>query len=373
MNRPRPDLVYVISHVQKSLAFEWVALELRRSYNIAFILLNSSSSTLETFLIDNGIWVKRINFRTKRDYIKAFASVFFFLLKEKPQIVHAHLLDAQLLGLTAAWMVGVKKRIYTRHNSTYHHVYARAGVRLDRWSNFLSTHIISISQATYHALTELEHVGCDKIRTIYHGFDLAAFTKTDPERIRTVKERWDIGDGYPCIGVIARHIAWKGIQYIIRAFAKLLVDFPDARLVLANARGPYHDSLLKELSDIPRSRYVLIPFEEDVISLYAMFDLFVHAPVDKYCEAFGQTYVEALAAGIPSVFTRSGIAAEFIEHRKNAWVVEFCSAEEVHEGIKGLLQDAQLQHLLIENGRTDVHERFEMSEMMRKLRLLYAE
>ncbi len=44
----------------------------------------------------------------------------------------------------------------------------------------------------------------------------------------------------------------------------------------------------------------------------------MHVTIGKHYEAFGQIYVEALAAGIPSVFTLTGIAPEIIEHEHNA-------------------------------------------------------
>ena len=40
------------------------------------------------------------------------------LLKIKPHTVHTHLFDANLSGLMAAKLLGIKKRIYTRHHST---------------------------------------------------------------------------------------------------------------------------------------------------------------------------------------------------------------------------------------------------------------
>src|SRR5256885_4070776 len=41
-----------------------------------------------------------------------------------------------------------------------------------------------------------------------------------------------------------------------------------------------------------------------------LLDVFVHAPIAPQVEAFGQVYVEAMAAGVPSVITRAGIRSE---------------------------------------------------------------
>ncbi len=313
-------IVYIVSQVHKSLAFEWIASGLKSNYKLTFILLNATSSSLEDFLIGQSIEVKRFSYRGKQDFLFTFLKTFFYLLFKRPQIVHTHLLDAQLIGLTAAWLTGINRRIYTRHNSNYHHVYHPRGVRFDVWSNRMATKIISISQATDQTLLELEHVPLSKVVKISHGFDLNVFTEVFLERTEQIRKKWQIQKHHPVVGIIARHIEWKGIQFIIPAFQKFLNENPNAFLVIANASGPYHNAIKELLKSIPTDRVILIPFEEDVAALYSVFDFYVHTPVDPICEAFGQTYVEALAAGIPSVFTLSGIAAEFIQHDRNALV-----------------------------------------------------
>jgi glycosyltransferase involved in cell wall biosynthesis len=371
MRKRNIHVVYVISRLQKSLLFEWTATSLHKDYNVTFILLNPGLSALESFLVGSGIAVKRMKFSRKLDYPRTFLALWMFFLRRRPDIVHVHLLDAQLLGLTAAWLAGIKRRIYTRHTSNYHQMYFPAGVKYDRWSNFVATDIVSVSQATDEVLMTLEKVTPQKIRKIYHGFHLSAFRERNKENIQSLRSRWQIPDKKPCVGVIARHIEWKGIQFVIRAFRQLLNDFPSAILVLANSGGPYHDTLMVQLRELPPASIVLIPFEEDVTSLYAVFDLYVHVPIDKTCEAFGQTFVEALAAGIPSVFTKAGVAAEFIEHKRNAWVVDFCDADQIYQGMTFLLKDAGLRKRLQVEGTRAVEKLFEFEKMMTALQNLY--
>ena len=369
----KKHVVYIISHVHKSLAFEWIASGLKNDYKLTFILLNDSVSSLENFLVHQNMEVKRISYRGKQDFIAAFFKTFFYLLHKRPKVVHAHLFDAQLIGLTAAWIVGISKRIYTRHNSNYHHVYHPRGVRFDLWSNRMATHIISISQATDKTLLEMERVPSSKVVKIPHGFELHVFAKVSSECTEYIREKWKIQNQHPVVGVISRHIEWKGIQFIITAFRKFLNENPTSCLVLANATGPYHETIVELLKSIPVDRVVLIPFEEDIAALYSVFDLYVHAPVDPICEAFGQTYVEALAAGVPSIFTLSGIADEFVIHDQNAVVVDFKDAEGICQALLRLTKDSELRARLIENGRQDVFLQFGVEPMLISLKKLYDE
>jgi glycosyltransferase involved in cell wall biosynthesis len=235
----------------------------------------------------------------------------------------------------------------------------------------MATHIISISQATDYALLRLEGVSPAKIVKIRHGFSLNIFDNVDEEQSKRMRKKWMINEQKPVIGVIARHIEWKGIQFIIPAFKRLLVEYPEASLILANAEGPYQETILKLSQNIPNERLVIIPFEEDVAALYSIFDLYVHTPVDSLCEAFGQTYVEALAASVPSVFTLSGIAAEFIEGNKNAMVVEFKNSESIYQALVKLIEDSELRKRLVKNGKKDVLSRFKIEQMLMALKNLY--
>lgn len=366
----RKRIVYVVSHIHKSLSFEWVAKELKNDFDLSFVLLNPSSSYMEDFLISEHVEVKRIRYRGKRDFIAAFFRVFFFFLIKRPDVVHAHLFDAQLIGLTSAWLTSVNERIYTRHNSNYHHVYHPNAVRYDIWSNSMATKIISISQATDFSLLQLEKVPSSKVVKIPHGFDLNFFHTVPWFRTREILEKWKISNEHPIVGVVARHIEWKGIQYIVQAFEKFLAEYPSAQLVLANAVGPYSQRINELLKPI-KNHVILIPFEEDIAALYSTFDIYIHTPIDSICEAFGQTYVEALAAGVPSVFTLSGIAAEFIENERNALVVDFKNTESIFLAIIRLWRDAQLRDLLIENGRNDIISHFDIRIMLNSLRTLY--
>jgi glycosyltransferase involved in cell wall biosynthesis len=124
------------------------------------------------------------------------------------------------------------------------------------------------------------------------------------------------------------------------------------------------------LASLPEHSHISIPFENDLFALYQLFDVYVHTPLNPTIEAFGQTYVEALAAGIPSVFSLSGAAPEFIEHEKNALVVDFEDKEQIYESIGRLLTDKDLSESLIKNGRQDI-KRFKLRHMINKLEKLY--
>ena len=365
-------LSYIISKLHKSLAFEWLATHFdRQHYELQFILLHERDSSLEQFLRRQGFEVYRVRYRSKKDLPAAFWQVRKLLKKHQSQIVHAHLFDAALIGLLAAKSLGIGKRIYTRHYATLHHEYFPRAVYYDRFINALATHSVAISTNVAEVLQDLEKVPAHKIVLIPHGFQLADFREIPEARIKALRQKYIPEGAGPVIGVIARWTHCKGIQYIIPAFAALREQYPQAFLLLANAQGDYAATIFHSLQSLSPESYVAIPFEEDIAALYHLMQLYVHVPINPRCEAFGQTYIEALAAGVPSVFTLSGIAREFIKDGENALTVPFEDEKAILEAMQRLLAHPQEAQAMAARAQSHLEDNFGIHLHLKRLYALY--
>jgi glycosyltransferase involved in cell wall biosynthesis len=279
---------------------------------------------------------------------------------------------ANLIGLSAAWLLGIRKRIHTRHHASLHHTHFPRAVRIDKLINRLSSQIVVLCRNQRKIVVEWEGATEKKVHLIPHGVDLSYFQTEEAAKVHLLRTVYNIPDGaFPVVGVIARYTEWKGIQFIIPAFRELLRKHPGAHLILANATGDYSDQIKTLLRDVPTRNYTEILFETELAPLYRLFHLFVHAPVDEFAEAFGQTYVEALASSIPAIFTLSGIACDFIQHERNAWVVPYRNTAEIASAMIALTGDAALKAKLVNGGLQSVKEQFDLHTMTRKLEDLY--
>lgn len=368
----RTKVTYIISNINKALSFEWTA-ELidKEKIELSFILLNPGISELETFLIKNNFKVYRINYNSKFSLPKAILLCILYLIKIKPNVIHTHLFEANLVGLLSGWLCGIKKRIQTRHHSSFHHDYFPKMIKYDRLCNYFSTDIIAPTNIVKEILIEKESVAKNKIHLIHHGFKLDLFINVPEADIQNLKLKYQTGNSYPVIGVISRYTEWKGIQYIIPAFKKILMEFPNAKLILANAQGDYSKEIKQLLTTLPENNYTEIKFENNLFALYKLFDVFVHAPIDQYSEAFGQIYVEALAASVPSIFTVSGIANDFIKNNENSLVVNYKDSEGIYLSLKELTLNKVLAEKLAKNGKNDVKNLFHISKMIQDLETIY--
>jgi len=365
------SVTYIISDIDKALAFEWIVQYLdEKKFKLNFILLNNIESELEKFLRTQNITVDRVPLTKGVFLVFPFIRIWWKLLLSRTEIVHTHLRYASLLGITAGFLAGIKKRIHTRHHSTSNHIYHPHAVWTDRWISYLSTDVVAISDVVFEVLHEKENVSESKIRKIPHGFDLSYFEKVDPLEVENLRSKYGLANSYPVVGVISRYLELKGVEYAIRAFKKIKRDYPDAVLVLANANGPYKDSLHKELQAQALDSYIEIKFEPNLSALYRLFDVFLHLPIDPRVEAFGQTYIEALACGVPSVFTLSGIAHECIVNEENALVVPYQNAEATADAMLRFLSDKALARRIKENGRLTAKQ-FDLKIFISRLEDLY--
>src|SRR5690606_20647117 len=158
----------------------------------------------------------------------------------------------------------------TRHHSTFHYEFFPKAVKWDLYVNSLATDVVAISKNVENVLINKDHVPPEKISLIHHGFDIIKFSETNKQEVDALKLKYKLNDtDFPVIGVISRFIKWKGIEFIIPAFKKILVDYPNAKLILANATGPdkaYVSSILKK--ELKPNQYIEIPFEPNLFALY---------------------------------------------------------------------------------------------------------
>ena len=365
-------ITFIISNVSKAIAFEWITDELsQKGFKISFLILGNSKPTEFTnYLEENGVSYQTFTLGSKLKWFSLIYQLYSSLKELKPDLVHTHLVEASLLGLIAAKCAGIKLRISTRHHSTFHHQYHPKAVLYDRVINRLSTKIIAISPNVKKVLIENENVVPSKVTLIPHGFDLEAFARVSNNRVELLREKYHIPNNAYVVGSIGRYFSLKGIQYLITAFTHFKKQVPNAHLCLFNAKGPFKNELHILLKELNEEDYTEVQFESDLFAIYQLFDVYVHVPINDQIEAFGQTYVEALAAARASIFTLSGIAPEFVRDGQNAIVVPFEDMEAIYLAMKRLYEDHDLKKRLEANGPKSVGD-YGLSDYIDKIERLY--
>ncbi len=374
MSKKKTKGLIFISNVQKALEHEWFCDYVSKSeFDIEFVLFNSNDSELYNYIITSGFRCKNYTLRSK--FFIPFYVLYFYLilLYKRYDFIHCHLFEASLIGLISSKYAGIKKRIHTRHHADFHHTYFPNAVKYDLLANRMSTHIIAVSSVVEKILVEREHVPANKISVIEHAIDLKMFDKNEinTNRIDQLREKYAIKKNSKIVGVVSRFTEWKGIQFIIPAFGKYIEFYPESVLVLANANGDYKDSIMLMLNALPENSYRLIEFENDSPALFQMFDIFVHVPVSPNVEAFGQVYIEAMASGIPSIFTKSGIGTKILNDGFNCLICNYLDEVSILKALMQLTNNEELKLNVIKNALSTVHSNFNIGQKNQRILNIY--
>jgi glycosyltransferase involved in cell wall biosynthesis len=148
-------------------------------------------------------------------------------------------------------------------------------------------------------------------------------------------------DYRPRAAVLLAVMQWlptKGTAYLVEAFTALARAHGDLRLVIAGTLVPAGTVRADFPPDV-RGRVDVRPtfVEEEHRALLAAADIFVHPTVS---EGFSRAVIEAMAAGVPVVTTRTGFAVDRLASGEDAVIVPVADAAALATAVDRLVGDA---------------------------------
>ena len=175
-------------------------------------------------------------------------------------------------------------------------------------------------------------VPADRVDVVFHGVPPEFFL---PERpARAARTLLFVGQWLPM----------KGVGYLRDAFTELAHVHPDVRLICAGTLAPA-DAVLAGFAPVVRPRVKVIPRLERLalVDIYREADIMI-AP--SLYEGFGVALVEAMAARLPIVTTRVGVAADALTDGESALIIPTRHAQAIVREVERLLADAGLRERL---------------------------
>jgi glycosyltransferase involved in cell wall biosynthesis len=329
-------IVFVISNESSVPYFNWFAERAshQKDYKFTFITLYKEKPKMIDDVGKYGwdcYWIKYDHHKRKIGMIIVFFKLYKLFRKIKPDIVHTHLFDDSLPGLLAARIAGIKKRVITKQDTTFHYYYAPKWVFADKINNLNATDIVPVSKEAEKFIIEKENAPKEKISMIHHGIPIETFTQSNEERKKELIEKYQL-QGKKIIGTVARLIEWKGYRYIIGAIPDIVKKYPDA-VFLFVGEGSQKQELIELAEELNVLKYIIFTGWIDrtyIPSLYSILDVYAHAA--NY-EPFGFVIPEAMMGGAPIVSTPTGSALDAIKHKENGCLVKYKDSASLAEGI----------------------------------------
>jgi glycosyltransferase involved in cell wall biosynthesis len=215
-------------------------------------------------------------------------------------VVHTHLYRSCIYGRLAARMAGTPVVVTTEHSIGETHLERRRmtlGVRaLYLGTDLCSDATIAVSDAVAHRLTKWG-VPDRKIEIIPNGLDFnrVAFDAAARDKIR---DEFNLPRDAYVVGVLGRLDPIKRFDLVIRAAAPLL---DDRHRLLIVGDGQIRPDLEAEVARHGVAELVTFAGERhDVAAMLSSLDLFIASSEQ---ETFGLSVLEALANGIPALYT----------------------------------------------------------------------
>lgn len=290
-----------------------------------------------------------------------------YIRTQRPDIVHAHLLDAVICAVIATAGTGVRV-VTTRHEQPHFIELAPIGAakRFAYRAADAAAHraVRRAIAPSARVRDELLRLGVDPARVslIPLGLDL--------ERIRArpgTTSHVELGLGTGPVALVLARLSWeKRVEIVIDAWPDVVAERPDAQLVVAGD-GPLRAALMQRAQRTPGIHFV--GFRSDVPPLIATADVVVHTSAT---ESTGMVFIEALANARPLVSTPVGIVEERLRDGRECFVVPFNDAAAVSRAILRVFGDPAGAEATALAGQALIERHFALEPMVRAYEELYA-
>ncbi len=159
------------------------------------------------------------------------------------------------------------------------------------------------------------------------------------------RARFGVGAEDLLVTYIGRLAREKDLMRLIAGWQALRDRRGNAQLVLVG-RGPLEDELRR--AALPGVHVTGLLGGRELSQAYASADLFAFP---SPTETFGNSLLEAMASGLPSLAVNAGGVVEFAEHDVNAWLARPHDTGALTEGLDRLMHDRALRARLAAGGR----------------------
>jgi glycosyltransferase involved in cell wall biosynthesis len=291
--------------------------------------------------------------RMARDVLRAVQA-------ERPQLLHTHLVHADVYGTTAARILRIPY-VSTRHNDDR---YLLGPFRyVDRFFARGATRLIAISGAVREFLVAAGH-DRRKLVTIHYGLDELPRARSEP-----TPEQAGIPDCVPLLLAVGRLIAQKDHASLVDAFAVVRERHPDARLAILGS-GPLEAELRAQIAQLGLQEAVVLPGRVEIRDWLARADVFVHS---SRWEGFGIVLLEAMLASLPIVATRVSAVPEVVADGETGLLVDAGDAAGLAAALERLLSEPALGRRLGDAGYARARAEFSVARMTERTLAVYRE
>lgn len=288
------------------------------------------------------------------------------LRRLRPDIVHSRnwgAFDAVLAG----WLARVPVAIHGEHGREISdpHGLRRRRNALRRLCAPMVDRFVAVSDDLTRWLISTVGVPRRKVVTIHNGVDVERFAAAAREDGRRTL---GVAPESVAVGTVGRLDPVKDQATLLEAFAVVASEHRHATLHIIGD-GPCRDALHEQAHRLGlNARVAFLGERRDVATLLSGFDVFV---LPSIAEGISNTILEAMAAGLPIVATRTGGNPELVEDRVSGTLVPVGDHRRLAAALSAYTADPHLRALHGKAARQRAMEEFALDRMAVRYRNLY--
>ena len=220
------------------------------------------------------------------------------------------------------------------------------------------------------------HMGFEGVADVIpNAVDTARFAKEqDPTDVQAMKETLGKREGDVFLVTTSRLVHKNAVDDVIRALPRL----PENVSFLIYGIGPDEEklrALAMELKVSSRARFMGQIGHAEMPLMLAACDVFIRP---SRSEGMGNSFVEAMAAGLPVIATQEGGIADFLYDEKRnpdkettGWAVDADSPKQIAEAVEEILRNPEKVAKVRASALTMVQERYDWDTVARDMRTLF--
>lgn len=325
-------------------------------------LLAPEHETVTAFCAEENATHIPIKIERNPSFFKDLRTLFllvkiFFQLK--PEVVNLGTMKISFLGTIAAWIAGIKNRVYTCRGFRYQDQTGFGRLYLiffERIISLLATQIICISKSIAELGIEKNIFKPKKVNLFgkgsSNGINLDVFNanNVDFAIVEEYKNKYELHSKF-IFGFVGRMVDSKGINELYKAFDRIFKDDNNIRLLMVGSF--YEDQIAdKDILGKYNTHPGIILCGRQPLNLIpafmSMFDLFI---LPTWREGFGNVLIQAAAIGLPVLSTDITGCKDAVCDNYNGKLIISRNYEELYLWMNELRLNNSLRLKYGENGK----------------------
>lgn len=348
--------------------------QIKAGASVSVVYLKDPDELRSKFIEVSAHPVVKIAFETARQMGSCIRKIRSCIEGWRPDVVHTHLLKANVIGGLAAYLSRPRPVIIaSKHNDDPVLRNPLTGILHGALSALCDTHVITLSDHVLEFTHRHGFIPRRKLTRVHYCFDTHLYDER--RSVSSIKESLNIPSNAFVFGIIARVTEQKGQLFAIAAMAKLCRKYPKAHLLLIGGPG-FNDKYLNRVkNDIERHRLHsvihLLGFRPDAFEVMGELDCLL---LPSLWEGFGMVLLEAMYQNVPVVATRAGAIPEVIRDGIDGILANPGDADSLAAAMGEMISNHHKYHQkLAKMGESSVLTRFPLDHMVEQTLAVYAQ